>query len=245
MDMGKLTVIGIGPGSIENMTLRALKAIENSDIIVGYTKYIDMIKDLVKDKELYSTGMRGEEARCKEALNLAKEKNVALISTGDAGIYGMAGLILELREDEEVEIIPGITASSAAGSIVGAPLMHDNCNISLSDLMTPYEDIKRRVKLAAEGDFIISLYNPKSKGRTEYLRECIDIIKEFREDKTPVAIVKHALRDGQSYKLCTIKEFDDSIVDMMTIVIVGNSKSYYKDGYFITPRGYETKREKS
>ena len=240
--MGKLRVIGIGPGSIENMSLRALKAIEDSDVIVGYNKYIDMIKDLVKDKELYSTGMKGEEARCKEALALCKDKNVALISTGDAGIYGMAGLILELKKDEEVEIIPGITASSAAGSVVGAPLMHDNCNISLSDLMTPYEDIKKRVRLAAEGDFVISLYNPKSKGRPDYLRECIDIIREFRKDSTPVAVVRHALRDGQSYSLFTIGDFDAEIVDMMSIVIVGNSTSFYKDGKFVTPRGYENKR---
>jgi precorrin-3B C17-methyltransferase len=236
--MGKLRVIGIGPGSIENMSLRALKAIEDSEVIVGYNKYIDMIKELVENKELYSTGMKGEEARCKEALKLSEDKNVALISTGDAGIYGMAGLILELRTDEEVEIIPGITASSAAGSVIGAPLMHDNCNISLSDLMTPYEDIKKRVKLAAEGDFVISLYNPKSKGRPEYLRECIEIIKEFREDNTPIAVVRHALREGQSYKLYTIKDFDPEVVDMMSIVIIGNSKSYYKDGNFITPRGY-------
>ncbi|OOM74643.1 cobalt-precorrin-3B C(17)-methyltransferase [Clostridium puniceum] len=239
--MGKLRVIGIGPGSIENMSLRALKAIEDSDIIVGYNKYIDMIKVLTLDKELYSTGMKGEEARCKEALSLCKDKNVALISTGDAGIYGMAGLILELRTNEEVEIIPGITASSAAGSVVGAPLMHDNCNISLSDLMTPYEDIKKRVKLAAEGDFVISLYNPKSKGRPYYLRECINIIKEFREDSTPVAVVRHALREGQNYKLFTIQNFDPEVVDMMSIVIVGNSKSYYKEEQFITPRGYENK----
>ncbi|HCW53361.1 MAG TPA: precorrin-3B C(17)-methyltransferase [Clostridium sp.] len=240
--MGKLRVIGIGPGSIENMTLRAYKAIENSDVIVGYNKYIDMIKELVEGKELYSTGMMGEEARCKQALELSKDKDVALISTGDAGIYGMAGLILEMKEDEDVEIIPGLTASSAAGSVVGAPLMHDNCNISLSDLMTPYDEIKNRVKCAAESDFIISLYNPKSKGRPHYLRECIDIIKEFRKDDTPIAVVKHALRDGQEVTLTTIGEFDDSIVDMMSIVIVGNTKSYYKNGSFITPRGYNNKK---
>lgn len=240
--MGILRVIGIGPGSIENMTLRAYKAIENSDVIVGYNKYIDMIKELVQGKELYSTGMMGEEARCKQALELSREKNVALISTGDAGIYGMAGLILEMKTDENVEIIPGLTASSAAGSVVGAPLMHDNCNISLSDLMTPYDEIKKRVKAAAESDFIISLYNPKSKGRPHYLRECIDIIKEFREDTTPVAVVKHALREGQETTLTTIGEFDDSIVDMMSIVIVGNTKSFYKDGSFITPRGYNNKK---
>lgn len=240
--MGILRVIGIGPGSIENMTLRAYKAIENSDVIVGYNKYIDMIKELVEGKELYSTGMMGEEARCKQALELSREKNVALISTGDAGIYGMAGLILEMKTDENVEIIPGLTASSAAGSVVGAPLMHDNCNISLSDLMTPYDEIKKRVKFAAESDFIISLYNPKSKGRPHYLRECIDIIKEFRQETTPVAVVKHALRDGQEATLTTIGEFDDSIVDMMSIVIVGNTKSFYKDGSFITPRGYNNKK---
>ncbi|AOR24273.1 precorrin-3B C(17)-methyltransferase [Clostridium taeniosporum] len=240
--MGVLKVIGIGPGSIDNMSIRAKKAIEGSDIIVGYTKYIDMIKELVKDKEVYSTGMMGEEARCREALNLSKDKNVALISTGDSGIYGMAGLILEMKNDEDVEIIPGITASSSAGSVVGAPLMHDNCNISLSDLMTSYEDIKKRVRLAAEGDFIISLYNPRSKGRDKYLKECIDIIREFRKDNTPVAVVRNALRDDESYKLFEIKDFDDSIVDMMSIVIVGNSKSFLKDGYFITPRGYACKK---
>ena len=243
--MGKLRVIGIGPGSIENMTLRAYRAIEDSDVVVGYNKYIDMIKELLEDKELYSTGMMGEEARCRQALDLSKDKNVALISTGDAGIYGMAGLILEMKANEDVEIIPGITASSAAGSVVGAPLMHDNCNISLSDLMTPYEDIKKRVKFAAESDFIISLYNPKSKGRPHYLKECLDIIKEFRKDSTPVAVVKHALRDGQTATLTTIGEFNDDIVDMMSIVIVGNTKSFYKDGIFITPRGYsEKKRDK-
>ena len=240
--MGKLRVIGIGPGSIDNMTLRAYRAIEDSDIIVGYNKYIDMIKELIVDKEVYSTGMMGEEARCKEALNLSKDKNVALISTGDSGIYGMAGLILEMKGEEEVEIIPGITASSSAGSVLGAPLMHDNCNISLSDLMTPYEDIKKRVKLAAEGDFIISLYNPRSKGRPHYLRECIEIIRKFRNDETPVAVVKHALRDGESITLSTLGKFNDEIVDMMSIVTIGNSKSFYKDGKFITPRGYSDKK---
>lgn len=237
--MGKLYVIGIGPGGLEHMTLKAKEAIEKSDVIVGYTKYIDMIKPLIEDKEVFMTGMRGEEARCKEALRLSKDKDVALVSTGDSGIYGMAGLILELREDEDVEVIPGLTASSAAGSVIGAPLMHDNCNISLSDLMTPYELIKKRVKMAADGDFIISLYNPRSKGRANYLRECIDIIREFRDDNTPVAVVRHALREGQEVKLFNIGNFDDTVVDMFSIVIVGNSQSYIKDGKFITPRGYK------
>ncbi|MBS5969533.1 MAG: precorrin-3B C(17)-methyltransferase [Clostridium perfringens] len=240
--MGKLYVIGIGPGGLDEMTLRAVKAIEECDIIVGYTKYIEMVKDLIKDKEIFKTGMRGEEERCREALELSKDKKVALISTGDSGIYGMAGLILEMRKDENVEIIPGITASSAAGSVLGAPLMHDNCNISLSDLMTPYEDIKKRVRLAAEGDFVISLYNPKSKGRPHYLRECVDIIKEFRGEETPIAVVRNALREGESKEIFTLKDFNDEVVDMFSIVIIGNSKSYIKDGYFITPRGYKIKK---
>ena len=236
--MGKLFVVGIGPGGLEHMTIKALNTIKESDIIVGYTKYLEFLQPLIKDKETVSTGMMGEEERCRKALELAKDKVVAVISTGDAGIYGMAGLILELREDEEVEIIPGVTASSSAGSVLGAPLMHDNCNISLSDLMTPYEDIKKRVRLAAEGDFIISLYNPKSKKRVTYLREAIDTIKEFRPASTPVAVVKNALREGQSINIYTIENFDDSEVDMFSIVIVGNSKSFMKDGFFITPRGY-------
>lgn len=236
--MGKLYVIGIGPGGLDHITVKALKAIEESNIIVGYTKYVAMIKPLIEGKEIFKTGMRGEEERCREALRLSKDNTVALISTGDSGIYGMAGLILELKKDENIEIIPGITASSAAGSVVGAPLMHDNCNISLSDLMTPYEDIKKRFKLAAEGDFVISLYNPRSKGRPHYLKECIEIIKEYRDLNTPIAVVRNALRDEESYNLFKLGEFDENVVDMLSIVIIGNSKSYIKDGKFVTPRGY-------
>lgn len=238
--MGKLYVVGIGPGSLSHMTLRAKEVIEESNIIVGYTKYIDMIKPIIEDKEVFATGMRGEEDRCKRALELSKEDNVvSIISTGDAGIYGMAGLVLQMRTDENVEVIPGVTASSAAGSVIGAPLMHDNCNISLSDLMTPYELIKKRVKNAAEADMIISLYNPRSKGRPNYLSECIDIVKEYRELSTPVAVVRHALREGESFTFFNLENFDESIVDMFSIVIIGNSQSFIKDGRFVTPRGYD------
>ncbi len=237
--MGKLYVIGIGPGGLDYMTIMAKKAIEESEVIVGYIKYIDMIKPMIEGKEVFSTGMRGEEERCREALKLSKDKVVSLISTGDSGIYGMAGLVLELMKDEDVEIIPGLTASSAAGSILGAPLMHDNCNISLSDLMTPYELIKKRVKNAADADFIISLYNPRSKGRPYYLKECVDIIRKYRNADTPIAVVRHALRVGQEVKLFTLENFDESIVDMFSIVIVGNSQSYIKKDKFITPRGYK------
>ena len=237
--MDKLYVIGIGPGGLEHMTLKAKEAIEKCNIVVGYNKYIDMIKPLVENKELFSTGMRGEEARCKKALELSKDNIVALISTGDSGIYGMAGLILQMQNDEEVEVIPGVTASSAAGSVIGAPLMHDNCNISLSDLMTPYDLIKKRVRNAADSDMIISLYNPRSKGRPHYLREAIEIIKEYRKLDTPVAVVRHALRDGQEFRMFTLENFDEEVVDMFSIVIVGNSQSFIKNGKFITPRGYD------
>lgn len=236
--MGKLYVVGIGPGSIENMTLKALRAIEESDIIVGYNKYIEFISTLITGKEIVSTGMKKEEERCREALRLSKDKTVSIISTGDAGVYGMAGLILEMRVDEDVEIIPGITAANSAASIVGAPLMHDSCCISLSDLMTPYDLIKKRVEKAAEGDFVISLYNPKSTGRPHYLKECLSIVGRYRSEETPVAVVRNALRNEQSTKIYTLKSFIDDDVDMLSIVIIGNSTSYIKDGRFITPRGY-------
>ncbi|WP_017416999.1 precorrin-3B C(17)-methyltransferase [Clostridium tunisiense] len=237
--MGKLYVIGIGPGGQEHMTLRAVEAIKESNIIVGYSKYIAYIEHLIEGKEVVSTGMKGEEERCRQALQLCKDNTVAIISTGEAGIYGMAGLILEMAKGEDVEVVPGVTASSAAASVLGAPLMHDNCNISLSDLLTPYELIKKRVRMAADGDFVISLYNPKSIGRPHYLMECINIIKEYRNENTPVSVVKNALRPGQEVHNFTLETFDDSVVDMMSIVIIGNSSSYYKEDKFVTPRGYK------
>lgn len=239
--MEKLYVVGIGPGSIENMTINAKQAIEESSIVVGYTKYIVLIKDLLKGKEIFSTGMRGEVERCRKALELSREKTTAIISSGDAGIYGMAGLILEMRKDEDVVIVPGVTASTASASILGAPLMHDSCNISLSDLMTPYDLIKKRVKLAAEGDFVISLYNPRSMGRQNYLKECISIIAEYRSDNTPIGIVKNALRADEDVKICTISTFDkmEKEVGMLSTVIIGNSTTYINDGKMITKRGYK------
>lgn len=237
--MGKLYVVGIGPGGLEHMSLKAKKCIQESDIIVGYKRYIQFLQPLIKDKEVFSTGMRGEVERCQKALELSKDNVVSIISTGDAGIYGMAGVILQMKTNENVEVIPGITASSAAASVVGAPLMHDNCNISLSDLMTPYDLIKKRVELACKGDFIISLYNPKSKGRVHYLMECIDIIKKYRKADTPIAVVKNALREGEEIHLYTLDNFTDELVDMLSIVIIGNSSSFIKDGLFITPRGYK------
>lgn len=237
--MGKLYVVGIGPGGQEHMTLKAVEAIKESNVIVGYSKYMAYIEHLIEGKQVVSTGMRGEEERCRQALQLCKDNTVAIISTGEAGIYGMAGLILEMAQGEEIEVVPGVTASSAAASVLGAPLMHDNCNISLSDLLTPYELIKKRVRMAADGDFVISLYNPKSIGRPHYLMECINIIREYRNEDTPVSVVKNALRPGQETYNFTLGNFDDSVVDMMSIVIIGNSSSYYKEGKFLTPRGYK------
>lgn len=238
LDLGKLYVVGIGPGSIDNMTLRAVNAIKESDVVVGYTKYLNMISSLIQEKDIFSTGMKGEIERCKKAIELSEDKTVSIISTGDSGVYGMAGLILELGKCDNVEIIPGVTASLAAASLAGAPLMHDSCSISLSDLMTPYDVIKRRVELAAKGDFVISLYNPKSKGRPFYLSECMDIIKKYRNSDTPVAVAKNALREGQDISITELGKFSDDAVDMMSIVIVGNSRSYIEKGKFITPRGY-------
>ncbi len=240
--MGKLYVIGMGPGGLEHMSKRAQSCIEESDIIVGYNKYIEFLKPLLTHQEIYQTGMTKEIDRCKEALRLSKDHIVSLVSTGDAGVYGMAGLALELRKDEEIEIIPGITAACSAASVLGAPLMHDHCNISLSDLMTPYSLIQKRVKAAAQADFVISLYNPRSKGRPHYLRESIELIKQYRDKHTPVGIVRNALRDEQKVTLTSLEDFQDDQVDMMSIVIIGNSTTYIKDGKMITKRGYENKK---
>lgn len=237
--MGKLYVVGIGPGGIEHMTLKAKQAIEESEVIVGYTKYIKLVEDLIVDKEIVQTGMKGEIERCKKALELSQNKIVSIISTGDAGIYGMAGLILEVKEENHiVEIVPGVTAAVAGAALLGAPLMHDSCYISLSDLMTPYNLIKKRVELAAQGDFVISFYNPRSKGRPYYLKECTDLIRKYRHGTTPVGVVRNALRDNEKVKLCTLCTFCEDEVDMLSIVVVGNSNTFIKEGKMITPRGY-------
>nr|WP_312577924.1 precorrin-3B C(17)-methyltransferase [Sedimentibacter sp.] len=233
-------VIGIGPGSYETMTHEAVSAIGNSDVIVGYKTYINLIDDLIKGKEIVSNGMKQEIDRVKKAIEISKTgKTVSVISSGDAGVYGMAGLVLEMSEDEDVRIISGVTASTAAASVLGAPLMHDFCHISLSDLLTPLELIYRRVELAAEGDFVICLYNPKSKGRPHYLEKAFDIMKMHKNLSTPVGIVKNAARENQEVHICTLDTIDYELVDMLSIVIVGNSSTYIKDDKIITRRGYQ------
>ena len=238
-----LYVIGLGPGREELMSQEALDAIADCEIIVGYSTYMRLIRDLVKDKEHVATGMRQEIDRCQKAIDLAIEtgKNVGVVSSGDAGVYGMAGLILELlgdNKDLEVKVIPGITASLGAAALMGAPLMNDFCHISLSDLMTPMEVIEKRLHAAAQGDFVICLYNPRSKGRPDHLAKALDIVGQYKSPDTIVGIGKDIGRKKEEYILTTIKELDEELVDMTTIVIIGNKETYVKNGRMITPRGY-------
>ena len=232
-------VVGIGPGSKDMMTLEAIKAMENADVIVGYKTYINLITEFIQDKEVVSNGMRQEIDRCKRAKD---GKTVAVISSGDAGIYGMAGLILELTAKEETEVpvkvVPGVTASIGAAAILGAPIMHDFCHISLSDLLTPWDVIEKRLRLAAEADFVVCLYNPRSKGRSEHLAKAFEIMGEFKDGSIPVGIVKDVGREKEEKFLCTFDTMDFERVDMTTMVIIGNKSTFIDGDKMITPRGY-------
>ncbi len=240
--MAKLYVIGIGPGGRENMTLKALDRINKSQVIVGYGPYIGYIEDLVGGKEIFSTGMTGEIKRCKFAIEKVKQGyNTAIISTGDAGLYGMAGPILELAGGIEVEIVPGVTAAFSAASELGSPIMHDYASISLSDLMTPLDVILDRVKMAASGDFVIAIYNPRSKGRKDHLRKAIEIILKYRSPKSPVGIVKDSGRPNTKVLICSLDSIDYEKVDMLSVLIIGNSNTYIKNDKMVTPRGYMIK----
>ena len=236
-------VIGIGPGCRDLMTQEAISAMEDAEVIVGYKTYIKLVEDFVKDKEVVQNGMRKEVDRCQDAIDIAKTgKKVAVISSGDAGIYGMAGLILELITKQEldipVKVVPGVTASIGAAAVLGAPIMHDFCHISLSDLMTPWEVIEKRLRLAAEADFVICLYNPRSKGRSEHLANAFKIMGEYKDGSTPVGIVKDVGREDQEKFICTFDTMDFERVDMTTMVIIGNKSTYIHDDLMITPRGY-------
>lgn len=236
-------VIGIGPGCRDLMTQEAISAMEDAEVIVGYKTYIKLVEDFVKDKEVVQNGMRKEVDRCQDAIDIAKTgKKVAVISSGDAGIYGMAGLILELITKQEldipVKVVPGVTASIGAAAVLGAPIMHDFCHISLSDLMTPWEVIEKRLRLAAEADFVICLYNPRSKGRSEHLANAFKIMGEFKDGSTPVGIVKDVGREDQEKFICTFDTMDFERVDMTTMVIIGNKSTYIHDDLMITHRGY-------
>ncbi len=235
-----ISVIGIGPGGKRGMTLEAIEAIEKAEVLVGYVTYMRLIEEMTAGKTVVSNGMRAEVERCQEAIDIARTgKHVAVISSGDSGVYGMAGLIYELSDGkDEIEVIAGVTASSAAAAILGAPLMHDFCNISLSDLMTPYEKIMKRIDAAASADFVICLYNPRSKGRQGHLKHALEIIGKHQGLDVPVGLVKDAGREGETVHYTTIGTLDENLVDMTTVVVIGNSQTLMLGGKMITPRGY-------
>lgn len=243
--MYKINVIGIGPGFEENMTAQAVEAIKGSQAIVGYKTYMKLIEPLTEGKELVENGMTREVERCRKAIEIAKEgKEVSVVSSGDPGVYGMAGLILEILAKEhhladfDVTVVPGMTSANAGAAILGAPLMHDYVTISLSDLMTEWSVIEKRIHCAGQGDFGVVFYNPKSKSRPEYLNMAQKILLEYKSPDTVVGIVKNAFREGQSHQIATLGVLDQLDVDMFTTVFVGNKATYEKDGYMITPRGY-------
>jgi len=238
----KLYVIGIGPGELPQMTPRAAQAIAASQVVAGYTLYLELIEPLLAGKERISTAMKGEVKRCKAAVDAALSgRTVAVISSGDAGVYGMAGLVLELAAPYpqlEVEVIPGITAACASAAVLGAPLGHDFAVISLSDLLTDLALIEKRIRLASQADFLLCLYNPASKKRADYLGRACAIVLENRPGETPCGIVRNAGRQSQRHKIMTLSELAHTPVDMFTTVIIGNSQTKIIGGRLVTPRGY-------
>lgn len=239
--MGKIYVVGLGPGNKENMTFRAYDVLKNSDIIIGYKTYVDLIEGMFPDKKIIKSYMKKEVARCEETLKLALEGNIiSLISSGDAGVYGMAGLMLEIAGGQvEVEIVPGITSANASASLGGAPIVHDSVNISLSNLLTDWELIKKRIDLASQGDFVITLYNPKSSGRPELINEARDIMLKHKRKDTPVLIARNVGREGENYDITTLDKMLDYEINMFSTVIIGNSKTKVLNNKMITPRGYK------
>lgn len=228
------------------MSVRARQAVADAAVVVGYHVYLDLIGDLLAGKEVIGTGMRQEIARCRAAVAQAVAgRRVAVVCSGDPGVYGMAGLVLELLQEcpppqqPAVEIIPGISAVNAAAALLGAPLMHDFAVISLSDLLTPWEVIRRRLAAAAMADFVIALYNPRSATRVRQIVAARDIIRHYRPDATPVGVVRNAGRPGQDVCLARLDDFTALPLDMFSLVIVGNSRTYVSQGRMITPRGYQ------
>lgn len=240
--LSKIYVVGIGPGQYEQMTMRAADALRACDTIVGYTVYVELVREHFADKEFLTTPMRKEAERCRLAFEEAKKgKNVAMICSGDAGVYGMSGLMLEIGTDFpeiEVEVIPGVTAATGGAAVLGAPLIHDFALISLSDLLTPWEKIEKRLLLASEADFVICLYNPSSKKRADYLQKACDLMLHYKAPETVCGIVSNIGRDGEACRVLPLSELRDTQVDMFTTVFVGNSQTKEIDGRMVTPRGY-------
>lgn len=236
-------MVGIGPGSRDDITPRALEALKTSDVIAGYKTYLNLIKDVIGDKPVLSSGMGEERERCEAALKeAARGKVVSIVSSGDPGVYGMAGLVLELagrmNPKIPVEIIPGVPASCAASALLGAPVMHDHAVISLSDLLTPWEVIEKRLRLAAEGDYVIVLYNPKSSQRTWQIEKAREIVLEKRQETLPVGIVRDAGRPAQEVTVTNLKDMLNFPIDMTTVIIIGNSTTFTFDNFMVTKRGY-------
>lgn len=247
---GKLLIIGFGPGALEHITGRALAALEESEAVIGYTTYVDLIKPLLKHQEIVGTGMTEEVSRAQEAVRRAEAgQTIAVISSGDAGVYGMAGLVYEVLIEHgwspsgglEVEVIPGISAIQSCSSLLGAPIMHDACTISLSDHLTPWESIAARVEAAGAADFVVAFYNPRSGRRTRQIEEARKILLRYRDPATPVGIVKSAYRDRQQTVVTTLQDMLEHEIGMLSTVVVGNSATVVYEGLMVTPRGYERK----
>lgn len=240
--MSKIYVAGIGPGEYGQMTGRAIDALNNSDVIIGYTVYVDLVREHFSGKEFLTTPMRREVDRCVMAFEEAKKgKTVSMICSGDAGVYGMAGLMYEVGvdfPDVELEIIPGVTAATGGAAVLGAPLIHDFCLISLSDLLTPWEKIEARLLGASQADFVICLYNPSSKKRHDYLKKACDLMMQYKSPDTICGTVSNIGRDGEEGRIMTLSELRDTDVDMFTTVFIGNSQTKKMNGKMVTPRGY-------
>lgn len=241
---GRIFVVGIGPGGALDRTRRAEEAIAASTTVVGYTRYLELIADIVAGKKLVSTGMTKEVERCRTALERAGAgETVALVSSGDPGIYGMAGLVLELAQASgaktSIEIIPGVSAANALAARLGAPLMSDFATISLSDLMTPWETIRARLKAVAEADMVVALYNPRSRKRIRQLEEASEIFGKYRPGTTPVGVGTAVGSPEEQIVISDLDHFLDLPIAMRSIVIIGNNASRASDGWLITPRGYE------
>ena len=240
--MGKLLIVGIGPGNYENMTIRADRALKESQVIVGYTVYVDLVKERYPEKKYITTPMTREVQRCQMALEEARTgETVAMICSGDSGVYGMAALLYELRgesREPEIEVIPGLTAACSGGALLGAPLTHDFSVISLSDRLTPWEKIKKRLECAARGDMSIVLYNPMSKGRPENLKRACDILMRYIPGDRPCGIAHSIGREGEACSFLTLKELRDAETDMFSTVFIGNAMTRMIGEKMVTPRGY-------
>lgn len=238
----RVTVVGLGPGAGRDLTGRAREALERADLIVGYTAYIALIREEFPEKEMMSTGMRREVDRCRAAVEAAASgRDVAMVCSGDSGIYGMAGLIYEVAQEYppiEIEVVPGITAACGGAAVLGAPLTHDFAVISLSDLLTPWEKIEKRLTAAAQADFVICLYNPSSRNRPDYLQRACDILLRDKDPDTVCGTVRNIGREREEGKLLTLAQLRDTQVDMFTTVFIGNSQTKVLGGKMVTPRGY-------